>query len=155
MLNFGIFCNFKNSWFCWFRKMPIFAEKLILKRNVAIKSIEHQEISISQEPKFQLWPPAEQESAETVFSDNRMHKLLRISNKSANFQVNSSTLNVFFSLSKWAIEKISKVPESPGTWPVITDQLPDSDLRPKILSLKSEVSSMNLRDESLGRARPS
>ena len=117
--------------------MPIFAEKLILKGKFAIKSIECQEISISQDPKFQLRPPTEHESAKTIFSDNSVQKLLRISHKSANFQVISSTLKVFFSLSKWAIEKIPKVPESPGTWPVITDQLPDSDLRPKILSPKS------------------
>ena len=146
MLVFGIFCNFKNSWFCWFWKMPIFAEKTILKAIFAIKSIQCQEISISQEPNFQFRPPAEHESAETIFSDNSVQKLLRIFNKSANFQVISSTLKVFFSLSKWAIEKIPKVPESPGTWPVITDQLPDSDLRPKILSLKSLrwISEMNL-----------
>ena len=155
MFAFGIFCNFTSSWICWFQKMLIFAEKLILKGNFAIKSIECQEILISQEPEFQLRPPAEYESAKTVLSDNHMHKLLGIFKKKPNFQVISSTLKVFFSLSKWANEKIPKVPERPGTWPVITDQLPDSDLRPKILSLKSEVSSMNLRDESLGRVRPS
>ena len=44
--------------------------------------------------------------------------------------------------------KIRKVLGSPGFWPVVTDQLPDSDLRPKILSFKSSVSLMNLRAES-------
>ena len=86
--------------------MLIFAEDLILKGNFAIKSIEWQEISISQEPEFQLRPPAEHDSAKTILSDNHGHKLLRISNKSANFQVDSLTLKVFFSLSKWANEKI-------------------------------------------------
>ena len=141
-----------QKWKFW--KLLFFYEKMVFEMACAVWLLEKPKFSHFPAPDVLIGPPAKPWRGKSFYPDNPGHKILGICSNCANFRENWPTLKVFFSFLKCKHVKIRKVPESPGTWPVITDQLPDSDLRPKILSLKSKVSSMNLRDESLGSVRP-
>ena len=126
---------FVQNWKIW--KWLFFLKKMPFTLDFAVWLLEKDKFLKSQGLLDLLGPPTKLWQRKIISADNPGRNICGICCKTANFHDNWPTLKVFLSLSKCRNAKNPKVPESPGLWSVITDQLSDSDLWPKILSLKS------------------
>ena len=82
-------------------------------------------------------PPAERETSFKIFPDNQGHKFIAKTAFYRYLQKKSSILRLDFSFLKAKRAEIRIFPVCPVFWPTNADHGPDTDLRPKILSLKS------------------
>ena len=97
-----------------------------------------------------MWPPESLKSRKTVFTDNHSHKLLEQCETQTSFRNFYLRKNVLISSGKSNDVKIRIWSKGLGTRLLRATGFIEIPWRPKILSPKSYVCSINLWDKSLG-----